>query len=144
MSYSAGCVERVCVQLRAIASPASSMPEISLKHFILRTEVLKLYRACMRAARSAPEGARGGCSLLLLPCGSLHGADHASTQPIRCLDPHITRYVKSRKCADGAIDYLRQSFSIQRHKTDYYDIKYALSDGREQLKKWQEALGMAS
>lgn len=82
--------------------------------------------------------------ILLLPCESLHSADHASTQPTKSLDPHITGYFMSRKCADGAIDYLRQSFAIQRHKTDYYDIKYALSDGREQLKKWQEALGMAS
>lgn len=45
--------------------------------------------------------------------------------------------------AEGALEYLRHSFALQRHKTDYYDIKYALSDGREQLKKWREMLGMA-
>eukprot|EP00892_Ulva_mutabilis_P006276 jgi/Ulvmu1/401/UM001_0408.1 len=78
------------------------MPVASLKHFILRSEVLKLYRACLRAARAAPSHSR-----------------------------------------DGALEYLHHSFAIQRHKTDYYDIKYALSDGREQLKKWREMLGMA-
>lgn len=39
--------------------------------------------------------------------------------------------------------FIRSSFGIHRNKTDLYEIKFALSDGREQLKRWQEMLGLS-
>lgn len=48
-------------------------------------------------------------------------------------------------CWPGAEDlksYARDQFELHRKKTEPYDIKYALSDGREQLKKLQETLAM--
>lgn len=39
-------------------------------------------------------------------------------------------------------EFVRQSFEVQRSATEPYAIKYALSDGKEQLKKWRESLSM--
>ena len=37
---------------------------------------------------------------------------------------------------------MRHSFEVQRNKSDAYDIKYAISDGREQLKRWKDSMSM--
>ena len=44
--------------------------------------------------------------------------------------------------SDEMKQYIQSGFAVHRNKTAPYDIKYALSDGREQLKKWQELLHM--
>ena len=39
--------------------------------------------------------------------------------------------------------YIRDGFAVHRNKSEPYDIKYALSDGREQLKRWKESMAMS-
>lgn len=39
--------------------------------------------------------------------------------------------------------FIRDGFAVHRGKTEPYDIKYALSDGREQLKRWKESMSMS-
>ena len=53
---------------------------------------------------------------------------------------HLSQWVL---CAADTKEYIRSSFAIHRDKEDLYDIKYALSDGREQLKRWREMLGLS-
>ena len=44
--------------------------------------------------------------------------------------------------AEGLRQHMRHSFEVQRTASDPYAIKFALSDGREQLKKWRESISM--
>jgi hypothetical protein len=38
--------------------------------------------------------------------------------------------------------YVKTEFNVHKQKTEAYDIKYALSNGREQLKRWEEMVSM--
>lgn len=46
------------------------------------------------------------------------------------------------KLADELMSHARSAFELQRGRTEPYDIKYALSDGREQLKRLRETFLM--
>jgi hypothetical protein len=45
--------------------------------------------------------------------------------------------------ADGVSAHIRHAFCVQREKQDLYEIKYALSDGREQLKRLMETMSLS-
>jgi Complex 1 protein (LYR family) len=45
--------------------------------------------------------------------------------------------------AEGIRQYIRDGFAVHQAKKDPYDIKYALSDGREQLKRWKESMSLS-
>jgi hypothetical protein len=51
--------------------------------------------------------------------------------------------VMHRPVAEETKVYIRSSFAVHRDKEELYDIKFALSDGREQLKRWREMLGLS-
>lgn len=46
-------------------------------------------------------------------------------------------------CAGEVLSEVRREFSLQRGKEAPYDIKFALSDGRNKLKMLEEAIGFS-
>jgi hypothetical protein len=117
------------------------MSKHEMNRFILRGEVVKLYRRCLKAAQMAPPDARGafmGDALLLLLAAVLSGdallLDHCvQTCPLTSL-----------RRAEGIREHIKHGFCVQRGKKDLYEIKYALHDGREQLKQFVETMSLSS
>jgi hypothetical protein len=108
------------------------MGKEQLNRFILRGEVIKLYRQCLKAAHKAPPHARGMHSAWRAK--AWHGLCHI----VRCSPAAI-----ARMSADGVSAHIKHAFCVQREKQDLYEIKYALSDGREQLKKLMETMSLS-
>jgi len=111
------------------------MSASGLGAFILRSEVIKLYRSCMRSCRQAPTESRGALGWRVAGrVPRARGAQHDAVAPRLAL----TRGPP----AEELRRFVRDGFAVHRTKEAPYDIKYALSDGKAQLKKWKEMLDM--
>ena len=99
-----------------------------LARFLLRAEALKLYRQCCRTIQGAPTGSRGAVACAGLAAWASYAID--------------TRLNTRHNLAAELRAHARNAFELQRNKLEAYDIKYALSDGREQLKRLKETLMM--
>lgn len=97
--------------------------DLDLKHFLLRSEALHLYRAFLRVAARAPNG--GGSS----------GGGTGTASPRAELAATIRAEFERAKGKGGGGGKNAATASAQA-------IKHAIADGKLQLKRLEEMLGM--
>jgi len=134
-------------------TPAQLMSD-SLRGFVLRGEVLKLYRTFLRTAQQAPPGARGAgpaCAVafhhMLMRFMCLICAMPPVTRILLRAGrhiPHASLQILYSWCqTTGEVrEQIRQGFEAHRGEKDNYARKYLLSDGRAQLKQLRETFMM--
>ena len=96
-------------------------PAFDLSHFILRAQALALYRQALRSVRRAPPDARGGS-----------GARHSSAAVALTLPADELR-AAVRSATNGA-----------RKADTTAQVKFLLAEGKLQLRKLNEMLGLLS
>lgn len=116
--------KRVTHQALDPPQPMSS----SLKAFILRNEVITLYRNFCKAVRQAPDHTKGTCII----------ASRACFSPPRTWN----RCLKELHHPGDLKEQVRGGFELNRGVQDLYAVKYHLSDGRVQLKMLREMMAM--
>jgi len=102
--------------------PGPPPPTFDLKHFLLRSEALHLYRAFLRVASRAPSGDGGGGR------NTSPRAELAAT-----IRAEFERAKKNGAGAGGGRDSAASTTLA---------IKHAIADGKLQLKRLEEMLGM--
>lgn len=126
--------------------PAAS--QLTLQHFIFRSQVLSLYRQFLRTGRALERGQRG--TLADLPHNLhrpaytvfAHRAEHW-VLGVRFRSEQIDqRTAVADVHADELVREVRSGFSGQSSVTEIPAIKFHLSEGRQRLKQLQEMLGM--
>jgi len=131
------------------------MSNLDLKRFVLRSEVLKLYRTFLRASRGAPNPQIKGTLLSLSLSLSLSLHMEATWEPQHPTAPMTNFSLFLHHHPHSSILFffplpdelgkqVRQEFETQKHLDDGYSIKYALSDGRAKLKQLEAMFGMTS
>jgi hypothetical protein len=98
---------------------------LGLQHFLLRAQSLKLFREALRSVRQAPPHARGACHC---PFAIQFRADELTKPPI---SPGELR------------EAVRHAMEGGRGATTSEEVKFLLSEGKLQLKKLNDMLGLA-
>ena len=112
--------------------PTSTPRTLDLKHFLLRAESLHLYRAFLRVASRAPGGGGGG------------GISSSSSSPSSSSSSPRAELVKTIRSeferASGAA--VAAAATAEGKDSSTQAIKHAIADGKLQLKRLEEMLGM--
>lgn len=118
-----------------------------LQRFLLRGQVVSLYRSFLRAIRELPESSRG--ANFARPAGHSHAltdCQQAWTAGLRvcvaggrspCITPHRGLHARAGEVRSE----MRRGFEQGRDAPDAYATKYLLSDGRMRLKQLEEMIG---
>jgi hypothetical protein len=110
-----------------------------LRAFILKGEVIKLYRTFMRATKQAPHHSQGEHR------GLVHtGMSQITFTPRFQIDrlPVFNGISLFTKLAEELRVQIREEFRRFAVVKDLHQTKYLLSDGRARLKQLEEMLGM--
>ena len=102
-------------------------PPLDLRHFLLRSEALHLYRAFLRVAARAPGGSGGSGN-------SSPRAELAAT--IRA------EFERAKRESGGGESGGKGGAREGKEKVSTVAIKHAIADGKLQLKRLEEMLGM--
>ena len=123
------------------------MSNLDLKRFVLRSEVLKLYRTFLRISKGAPSiEIRSMSSSILITRTNIPLSFPTSYRSIHSLlcHPPFSNPKHPPFLSDEIRGQVRQEFETQKHLNEAYSIKYALSDGRAKLKQLEAMFGMTS
>ena len=112
------------------------MSASSLKAFILRKEVIGLYRNFLKTVRKAPEHTQGISRLLSRRCVC------DSLAAVLATGFGLQYWLPALVYAGDLKQQIRADFVRHRDMEDLYSVKYYLSDGRFQLKLLQEMMAM--
>ena len=107
-----------------------------LHRFILRGQVIALYRSFQRAIKQAPPDSKGRRGGTHRAAAGLPASSPAASRPLT---------IAMRRGGPPAADIhreVRRQFEQHRSAPDAYAIKYLLSDGRVQLKQLNEMIGL--
>ncbi len=113
---------------------------LDLGYFILRAQALHLYRQALRSVRQAPPHARGVPPLRASRLAASLQA-HVSV-PTRLRTGGLTRTALLRRAAELR-DAVRQATESGRGAQTREQMKFNLSEGKLQLKKLNDMLGLA-
>ena len=111
--------------------PRPGPPPLDLKHFMLRSEALHLYRAFLRVAARAPGGSRGDGS---------PRAELAAT--IRAEFERAKGGTSAGGGSGGGREGKEKKEGEYSAPASTQTIKHAIADGKLQLKRLEEMLGM--
>lgn len=109
-----------------------------LKAFILRSEVLHLYRSMLRVSKGAGDSASRGAQSCA-PQQQLLPLPHLASLPPAIPEPQP--FLLSAAAAELRGE-IRRQFDLQRQKNEPQAIRFLLSDGKLKLKQLGEMLGM--
>lgn len=102
----------------------------SFQTFILRSNVLSLYRSFLRTSKDAPPHARGAF---------LHVYVGERGPPQRFVPRHVSHLL-----ADELKRQIRMGFNEFKAVTEVGSIKYLVRSGHDQLKALRDSLGLSS
>ena len=111
--------------------PRPGPPPLDLKHFMLRSEALHLYRAFLRVASRAPVGGGGSSS---------PRAELAAT--IRAEFERAKKKGGESGGREGGREKKKGGGEDDSAAVSTLAIKHAIADGKLQLKRLEEMLGM--